>query len=728
MTPAGEAEWQRVQRYLSWADGFALVFLFTDHPAVATLLRERVADLWRARVTRLRREVPERPEALTERVLPGLLAPTAAEQALGAPVWLELTARDLAGRWTGARMELLARLNEQRERLRSVVRAPLVLVLPAEERAAVRAQAPDLWSIRDLTVITEDWIPADPPTAPRPLFHAQPLAEPTAPPEATEWERVRAEPASGGSARAALRAATAWADRGRFVEAAEAAGSAVRLARAMGDDRLLALALGELGEVLQAQGRFDRATEAQTESLTRALDVLGRGDDPDARRAVSVAVSRVGRLHLEQGRHDPARAAFSEAIARFRDARVARPGPSTDADLSTALADLGRMELRLARWTDARPLLAESLALVLGAEPLVRSAAEANLGEAERGLGRLDLARDHFRAAVEAVPRASVEDSGLEVQRRLAAALGQLADVEHGLGRLEEARALAEESLAVEQALPQVPIVMRERSITLNLLGQVEHEFGLASAPARYRESLELTRRLWHELGDTPESRRDLAVALANVGRVDRDRRAFREATRLMRTLLDRDSPGAMRDLALTLLELGELDPAHQSESYREAVGLLRTALIANWTPLVVHDLAAALLRLGADLQERHRWEEAAAARREALSLAREVATRGTPDALTTLAAALNAVGQTERWLGRWDAAYALDRECVEVVQRGLAAIGETPELLGTLAAALHQVAESERQLGRHGDAARHASEGEAIECRLRDSGRAARG
>ena len=61
LVPEGEAAWLRVKQHLQWCDSFALVFVFSDQPAVADCLRERLADVYRARITRLEVPMPRSP-------------------------------------------------------------------------------------------------------------------------------------------------------------------------------------------------------------------------------------------------------------------------------------------------------------------------------------------------------------------------------------------------------------------------------------------------------------------------------------------------------------------------------------------------------------------------------------------------------------------------------------------------------------------------------------------
>jgi hypothetical protein len=74
LSPEGEQAWLRLKQHLKWSEYFALGFIFTRHPLVVAVFRQRLADIYRARVTRLHIPIPSVPEDLIQVMLPKLLS------------------------------------------------------------------------------------------------------------------------------------------------------------------------------------------------------------------------------------------------------------------------------------------------------------------------------------------------------------------------------------------------------------------------------------------------------------------------------------------------------------------------------------------------------------------------------------------------------------------------------------------------------------------------------
>ncbi len=70
---SGEAVWRRFKQHLELSEHFALVFIFNADPRVTEIFRERLADIYRARVTRMRSFECADPAELANALLPKLL-------------------------------------------------------------------------------------------------------------------------------------------------------------------------------------------------------------------------------------------------------------------------------------------------------------------------------------------------------------------------------------------------------------------------------------------------------------------------------------------------------------------------------------------------------------------------------------------------------------------------------------------------------------------------------
>jgi hypothetical protein len=331
LTAEGEAAWLRFKQHLAWCDSFALVFVFSDQPAVIAVLRERLAAIYRARVTGLEVPAPGTPDELLTALLPRLLHPPLYQQALNAPIWLDLarlptlTTEAERAAWGDARLQFLARLNEQREPLRRALTKPLILVLPMAEKARIKALAPDLWAIRHFSLETGSWVVQVPPVPPVEA-PARPEPFPLTATEASlvdEWRRLRRK---GSQDRGALlaggRAFDALWGRRHLIEAKEVAEWLVETAR---------------------------------------LRLEQTGETPEALRDLSVSLDNVGRTAQAQGAWEEARAAFAEGLELARPLAAALPDLPEYTDLPTLfesrLADLA--EAQAAEAAPAQPPTAD---------------------------------------------------------------------------------------------------------------------------------------------------------------------------------------------------------------------------------------------------------------------------------------------------------------------------------------------------------------------------------
>ena len=103
--------------------------------------------------------------------------------------------------------------------------------------------------------------------------------------------------------------------------------------------------------------------------------------------------------------------------------------------------------------------------------------------------------------------------------------VGHLAIAEQRMQGAAEAYA---ESLQISRKLlaqlGETPQGLRDLSVALNNVGGVAHDVGQGEAArTAYQESLSISRKLLAQLGETPQGLRDLSVSLDNVGGVARD-------------------------------------------------------------------------------------------------------------------------------------------------------------------------------------------------------------
>ncbi len=327
------------------------------------------------RVTQLRSLEVQAPAALASEVLPRLLSP---DSYADAPHWLDLSLYS-GDEWQAARLNFLARLNEQREKLRRTLSRPLILILPASEREQVKALVPDLWAIRDLSLdssaellaTTATTVPEQEPPADLAAMAEFPFTE-YEQSQLAEWERASAK---GGMERGVLLAGdaalAACLRRGRYAKAGQIAEASLSIARALraavGETpealRDLSISLDNVGRVAQALGRWQAAAQVYEESLQIRRDVRAAvGETPEALRDLSISLNNVGRVAEALGRWEAAAQAYEEGLQISRDVRAAvGETPEALRDLSVSLDKVGGVAEALGQWQAARNAYDEGL-------------------------------------------------------------------------------------------------------------------------------------------------------------------------------------------------------------------------------------------------------------------------------------------------------------------------------------------------------------------------------
>jgi tetratricopeptide (TPR) repeat protein len=407
LTHEGEESWLRLKLHLEMSDHFALAFIFTAHSGVIRIFRERLADIYRARVTRLNTPVPANPSSLLNELLPKLLRPSVHEQSLNAPCWIDLSIQQ-GQEWTKARLNFLMRLNEQRESLRNALNRPLVLVLPLEERSQIKELIPDLWAIRDFGLVTESWLVSE--SEKTPVIEAEPSDMGVFPlseydqSQIDEWERLLEKNVEDrGFLLASDRAFQVCIRCGRFELASRIASSQKRVAEKrvheLGETpeslRDLSVSLDKVGTTAKAMGEWSKAETRYEESLTISRKIIEHvGETPESLRDLSVSLNNVGDTAKAMGEWSKAETRYEESLTISRKI-IERVGetPESLRDLSVSLDKVGATAKAMGEWEKAQKSFEESLT--------IRRKIIERVGETPESLRDLSVSLDNVGATAQ---------------------------------------------------------------------------------------------------------------------------------------------------------------------------------------------------------------------------------------------------------------------------------------------------------------------------------------
>ncbi len=430
----------------------------------------------------------------------------------------------------------------------------------------------------------------------------------------------------------------------------------------------LVIALQDLGDVLIAADRAEEALERLEESLAVARQLAARdAADSELTRTVATALSRAARVEQRLGRLDRAIAAAREAEALF----VARLG--RDPTSATARRDLAQAHLQISGFLEARGDVAGALAAAGKASELVEALvsldatdlqAKADLAEAwiRRGalleaLGRGEQSLEWLRRAIEVRREIAARSDSVGADRDLKSVLDRAGFLLVQLERLDEAKALIDEALALAraavEATPEDPVALRGLSVSLNQVGYLRRMTGdLDLARASLEESLAIARRLADGVPEDVRVRRDVVVALIKLGealfaleRNDEALAAYEEAGEIAGelTALDPGNASALRDRAVVW---GKLTEVHWQATRLDAA--IAAALEAVAAMRALHELdpssgrarrdyAISLVKVGYVKRDRGDLPGSVEAFRAALAVYRPLTEgAGAPDAAKT--------------------------------------------------------------------------------------------
>lgn len=593
LSASGEAAWQALRQHIEWTQGFWSGWVFTDYTPSVHELHRRVEALLRGvgRKTVLRQ--PREPGELVD-VLLWLNA-----GADGCDGCVIVAVVSSAEPWMNAWDQLVLRLNERRELLRTKIQCGLLMFAPTSFKVRTREAAPDLWSIRSLALDVAPVIGVTSESRPMAFIEPERL-ETSAGEVALALQAVAAAQSAGqvdAEVDARIRASKALFTHGRRHEGREQAARAVERATSR---RAAAVALvtladieNELGDLVSAERHY-RA----------AIDADGEGVDVWAYLYLSD-------LLLNQHRLDEARVAVDAALVKSKEqgARAATTAEALRND-GAILQRIGLIEQTKGDWTGA----ASAFEMML------------NIGRRRRSM-------------VGDIPGALRDE---------AIALMLVANARRAQGDLSVAAGLYESSLGLIQRVRRIvgaqEWVLRDEILSREALGDVKRAQGdLLGALPMFQTALDLCRRRRMLVGDTVVALKDEATGLERWGDLMREfldfdaaERAFRESLEIRRRLRDvfGATAEALRDESISLERVGDVqwargDLAGAGLTYSASLALCRRVRgMVGDTIEALEDLAYKLRRCARSEWHLGRFNEAHAALAEAEGLWREVQSR----------------------------------------------------------------------------------------------------
>jgi tetratricopeptide (TPR) repeat protein len=389
-----------------------------------------------------------------------------------------------------------------------------------------------------------------------------------------------------------------------------------------------------------------------------------------------VAVERQARI--AEAERDRARleAAKATQVNAFLREMLASADPRTEGRQVTVASLLDRASARLDE--------------ELASQPEVKASLHLTLGQTYEGLGLLEPAERHVRAAL-AERRALLGPDDADVARAQQAVALVLLEK----GDLTATEALYRESLATFERAGEADTedafsARSDLATTLENLGRLDE------AEAVHREVIARTRRVQgNDSASLAASLNNLGVVLGQRGDWGAAEPLHRESLDIIRRAKGPRSPetaAAMTSLANAVESRGELDAAEAL--YREALGIRREAL-GNEHP----DTARALYALAGLLRARGEPAQSEALCREALALRGRVL----PDTHPMVAALLQVLGLSFVDQAHARQAEPLLRESLELRRRALPPghwlLASSESALGACLTALRRFAEAETLL-----------------------------
>jgi tetratricopeptide (TPR) repeat protein/energy-coupling factor transporter ATP-binding protein EcfA2 len=227
----------------------------------------------------------------------------------------------------------------------------------------------------------------------------------------------------------------------------------------------------------------------------------------------------------------------------------------------------------------------------------------------------------------------------------------------------------------------------RRAAHLINQGDSLEAQGNLAGALQRYRQSLDLRRKLAAQDPRNAEWQRDLSVSLNKVGDAQKAQddlagalRSYRQSVDIMRKLAAQDPKNAewQRDLSVSLDKVGDMqqvqsDLAGALQSYGESLDISRRLAAqdpknAGWQ----RDLTVSLNKVGEVQQAQGDLAGALESYRESLDIRRRLAAQDPKNAVwqRDLSVSLNRVGEVQKAQDDWAGALQSYRESLAIMRK----------------------------------------------------------
>jgi tetratricopeptide (TPR) repeat protein/CHAT domain-containing protein len=339
--------------------------------------------------------------------------------------------------------------------------------------------------------------------------------------------------------------------QGRYAEALDTFQQALTIRRALGDRQGEGITLSNIGAVYEGMSHYPEALEA----LEQALSILREVTD---RQGEGSVLNTIGLVHYAQGR-------YTEALDSFQQALTFRREVSDQQGESTTLSNLGATYDKLGRHVDALESYYRALNIVrqTGDRP-GEGAILSSIGVINSNQGRHTEALNAFEQALP-IQRETGDQSGA------AATLTNIGGVHSAQGRYSEAIDAYQQALDIRRKTGD----RRGEGAALNNIGLVyDHQGRYAEALESYQQALTIQ----GEIGDDQAKGiilNNIATINTKQGRYIMALESFQQALTIQREI------GDLLGEATTLANIGvvyeaQSRPIEALETYRQALSIRR--------------------------------------------------------------------------------------------------------------------------------------------------------